>query len=307
MARISKKRFNLRLYLLAIVLTALAAALVTGLLILNSGARFFTYPTSEHGDIKFVGKVNDEGVPIKGKVYFTDGLSAEISDARAAGKSEGAEGLPVYYLKLTYSNGDIYEGETVYFLRHGSGKLTFAGGDRYEGDFVFNVMDGNGSYYYVGGDEYTGEFADNQKDGIGTYKWAADDNGNYDSYTGGYHNDMRSGEGVYTYADGSVFEGSYANDAKNGKGRLQFANGDLYEGDFVNDYRTGEGSYTWASGDEYIGEFYRNAITGYGTYNWTEGANRKDYTGYFENGKIVIINESDEDETSEGSEGETSD
>lgn len=299
MARISKKRFSLRIYLIAIVLTALAAVAVTVGIIMNSGARYTTYPTSEHGDIKFVGKVDKSGIPIEGTVYYADGLTAEVSKAKTAVKSQGEDGLEVYTIKLTYSNGDIYEGETVYFLRHGSGTLTFAGGDRYEGEFVFDDMEGKGSYYYLGGDEYTGEFADNQKSGQGTFKWAPEADGSFDSYTGRYQNDARNGEGVYTYADGTIFQGSYVNDAKNGQGSLQFPNGDSYTGEFVNDYRTGKGTYTWASGDSYTGDFYRNSITGYGTYSWIEGVNRRDYTGYFESGKIVLV---EEDEIAEGGE-----
>lgn len=314
MARTSKKRFGLRLYILAIVLTALVAVAVTIGIIINSGARYTTYPTSEHGDIRFVGKVDKDGVPTEGTVYYSDGLTAEVSSisdkskqaatssAAATSAVTSAQGenkdLPVYKIKLTYSNGDVYEGETVYFLRHGVGTLTFSGGDRYEGEFVFDSMDGEGSYYYLGGDVYTGEFAANQKNGRGIFTWSADDDGSYERYEGEYKNDLRSGDGVYTYADGSRFEGSYLSDAKNGSGKMVFANGDVYEGDFVNDYRTGEGSYTWASGDKYVGEFYRNAITGYGTYTWTEGTNRRDYTGYFENGKIVLI----EEEVGEGEE-----
>ncbi len=293
MARISKKRFNMRLYLLAILITALAAAGIAGGIILHTGARYKTYPTSEHGKIKFVGKVDKEGIPTEGTVYYADGLTAKVSQGKEASQKETDDRLPVYILKLTYSNGDIYEGETVYFLRHGEGTLTFAGGDRYEGAFVFDKMEGQGSYYYLGGDVYTGEFANDQKNGTGTYTWAANDDGSFDSYTGSYVDDLRSGEGTYTYADGSKFVGTYVNDAKNGKGSLYFANGDLYQGDFADDYRTGTGTYTWASGDQYTGDFYRNTITGYGTYLWTEGANRRDYSGYFENGKIVLIEETD--------------
>ena len=38
----------------------------------------------------------------------------------------------------------------------------------------------------------------------------------------------------------------------------------------------------------------RNAITGYGTYYWTTGSNRQSYTGYFENGKIVLVEDEPE-------------
>lgn len=296
MARISKKRFSKRLFLLAIIITAILATFTVGVVILSSGVRYTTYPTSEHGEIKFIGAVDDNEMPIRGTVYFADGLTAKIEPAKSSTvsstiKGENGETVNVYSLKLTYSNGDVYEGETVYFLRHGKGKMTYSGGDIYEGDFVFNNMEGYGSYYYLGGDSYEGEFVDNQKNGEGIFKWAPDEYDRYDCYVGSYQNDLRSGKGTYTYADGTVFEGYYANDAKNGKGTLKFANGDTYEGDFVNDYRTGSGAYTWFTGDQYVGDFYRNTITGYGSYTWNERGDRRDYTGYFENGRIVLIEE----------------
>ena len=76
MARISKKRFNARLYIIGIVLTALVATLAFVGYLLSSGLRYQTYPTSEHGDIKFLGTVKD-GVPVEGTVYYADGRSEE--------------------------------------------------------------------------------------------------------------------------------------------------------------------------------------------------------------------------------------
>lgn len=287
MARISKKRLNVRLYIAGIIVTALAAVGVFAGILLSSGLRYQTYPTSDHGDIKFLGKVKD-GVPISGTVYYADGTTAEVTDGKAA---KGSHTLETWVLTLTYSNGNVYEGETVYFLRHGEGKMTYAGGDVYEGEFCFDVMEGEGTYTYLSGDQYVGEFSDGKKNGQGVYKWAPLSDGTFDSYTGGYVNDMRDGDGTYIWADGTRYIGEYAADAKDGQGAMYFPDGAYYQGDFVADTRTGKGVYKWANGDLYEGEFYKNAITGRGTYTWSVNEERKSYTGYFENGKIVIVEE----------------
>ncbi|MBQ8288124.1 MAG: hypothetical protein IJX76_05050 [Clostridia bacterium] len=287
MARISKKRFNARLYIAGILITALVAVVVVAGVLLSSGLRYQTYPTSEHGDIKFLGEVRN-GVPISGTVYYSDGTTAEVSNGK---KADGAHEPETWQLTLTYSNGDVYEGECVYFLRHGQGKMTYAGGDVYEGEFIFDVMEGEGTYTYLSGDKYVGDFSDGKKNGKGIYTWAPLSDGTYDSYEGEYVDDMRDGEGTYIWADGSRYIGQYAADAKDGQGSMYFADGAYYQGAFVNDTRTGSGVYKWANGDVYEGEFYKNAITGMGTYTWSENEERKSYTGYFENGKIVIIDE----------------
>lgn len=287
MARISKKRFNKRLYAIGIAVTALIALGVFAWVLMSSGLRYQTYPTSEHGDIKFVGKVAD-GVPISGTVYYADGSTAEVVEGKAAKGEHEAE---TWVLTLHYSNGDVYEGETVYFLRHGEGEITYSGGDVYRGEFVFDDMEGEGTYTYLSGDVYKGEFADNKKNGKGIYTWAPLSDGTYDVYEGEYADDMRDGTGTYTWADGTRYVGEYTADAKDGEGSMYFPDGAYYQGSFINDTRTGSGIYKWANGDVYQGEFYKNAITGMGTYTWSVNEEKKSYTGYFENGKIVIIDE----------------
>ena len=62
-----------------------------------------------------------------------------------------------------------------------------------------------------------------------------------------------------------------------------------YTGDFVEGQRMGEGTYTWTNGDSYTGEWVDGTRTGYGTYTWPEG--RPSYTGYFKDGKIVVVDD----------------
>ena len=40
--------------------------------------------------------------------------------------------------KITYDNGDVYEGGWKYSMRHGWGKMTYNNGDVYEGEWENN-------------------------------------------------------------------------------------------------------------------------------------------------------------------------
>jgi hypothetical protein len=51
--------------------------------------------------------------------------------------------------KMTYKNGNSYEGDWVDDYRHGKGVFTWPDGSRYEGNFTSGRMggEGNGVYY----------------------------------------------------------------------------------------------------------------------------------------------------------------
>ena len=270
--------------ILLIPLCAVGILLTVYAAIWFSGTRYIRYRSADYGNIRFVGKVDSDGVPADGKVYYPDGRKADLSayESDALDFQDGGSVSGELYL-LEYDDDSEYIGQLQGLI---------PGGDVYEGSFVYGVISGSGSYYYVNGDIYAGDFRDGVKWGEGCYIWAAQ-GGDSDRYVGEYKNNMRHGKGVYTYADGGSYEGDYEYDAKNGKGIMKFASGDVYEGDFVDDQRSGKGTYTFASGDSYTGDFFRGQITGYGTYHWSSG-DRPDYTGYFQNGQIITVEEEQE-------------
>ena len=77
------------------------------------------------------------------------------------------------------------------------------------------------------------------------------------------------------------------NNIKLGYGKYVYSNGDVYEGEFKGDLRHGDGKYIWANGETYTGQFANGNMNGFGTYTWPTG--RASYTGYFENGLIVVV------------------
>ncbi len=274
------KKFSPTKYLIAIAVFAIALVLALVGIIHLSGVRYVKYEI-EDMTVKFLGKVNSNGEYISGDVYYSDGTKAKYSYDATTQKA-----------KLSYSTGDVYEGDIEMFLRHGTGTVIYSDTSIYTGQFLYDTICGNGTFYYVGGDIYEGELVDGLKHGSGVYTWPLNADRKGDKYEGEYHKDLRNGKGTYTWADGTVYTGDYVNDIKSGKGKMIFTNGDVYEGDFANDVRTGEGTYTFANGDVYVGQFQNNQITGYGVYTWaSENSTIKTYEGYFENGVPVTVPE----------------
>ena len=68
--------------------------------------------------------------------------------------------------KLTYSNGNVYEGEFKKGLPEGQGKQTFLSGDVYEGAFKNGYREGQGKYTFANGDVYyEGEWKNDDPEG----------------------------------------------------------------------------------------------------------------------------------------------
>ncbi len=252
----------------AVIIVLVLAFVFAGaayLTIYLSGYRVVRYQSPD-GETRFLGKVDKNGQPQSGTVYFADGRRAQ---------------LDLKNNKIEYSDDSVYVGQTKELLPDGKGKLTFVNGESYEGDFVAGEMTGYGTYIYSPaiGDKYEGFLKNGKREGKGKYTWS---DGSY--YEGGFKDDMKHGEGTFIWANGASYKGTFVNDVKDGRGVYVFANGDKYEGDFVSDVRTGTGTYTWQNGEYYTGEFKNNMMDGRGTYYWTSG---RSYEGTFKENKIV--------------------
>jgi hypothetical protein len=104
---------------------------------------------------------------------------------------------------VTYSDGSMYEGESnEHGMRHGKGRLTFANGDVYQGDFADDQMHGQGRYMYSNRSIYDGSFVEGQQHGSGTYEWAVGTR-----YVGPFANGQPHGHSGTLYFD---FKGNAA-------------------------------------------------------------------------------------------------
>ena len=106
-------------------------------------------------------------------------------------------------VRVTYYEGDIFEGTLRHRKYVGFGKYSWKNGGIYEGTFKKGKLNGKGKYTEANGETYEGEFKNNKYNGAGKYTWA----------------------------DGSTFDGVF----KNGQiisGRFTDAEGNLYSCSF---------------------------------------------------------------------------
>lgn len=161
--------------------------------------------------------------------------------------------------KLTWSNGDQYEGQFFAGLFQGTGKFISAGVSIYEGEFNQGYMSGKGLLVYENGVRYEGELKNNNFEGNG--KLTHTDGSVYE---GMFHNNEMMGTGKWIYSDKSIYIGEVKNGVFHGKGEWSLSNGNKYTGDFVDGKMQGNGIYKTHKGASYSGEFAENEFAGKG-------------------------------------------
>lgn len=273
---------------LMVIIWALALVLVTVIIVLALGYRY----TSDNG-IRFIGKVKD-GQPWSGSLKLPSGMTATLDKANN---------------KIIYENGDVYVGDIDVLCRDGKGVMTYKNGDKYEGEWRNDKVDGDGTFYYANNDIYSGEFVGGVRHGQGVMHWS-----NNDVYEGSFANNTMDGYGKYTWANGNTYEGYYQKDARHGEGTLVIKTGESmsrYEGNWANDKKSGNGVQEYDNGDRYSGKFiaglpdtrvtdengnfvlmedgrYQHGSEAIYTY-----ATGRQFTGYFEAGKQITVDNGD--------------
>lgn len=178
---------------------------------------------------------------------------------------DGRFALPVFHTRLTFTNGDTYEGEVVAGnRRHGKGVHRCSTGDFYDGEWKNNKRHGRGTMAYVRGLRYEGEWRDDKTHGEGMCVYE-----NGDRYIGDWQHDKRWGWGLYELASGDVYEGEWFDDMMEGRGEYNFEpknGGGKFSGEYGNGQRV-KGRYVNGDGTvEYVGEWKNGGRHGYGTY-----------------------------------------
>ncbi|MBQ4564475.1 MAG: hypothetical protein IJA58_08330 [Lachnospiraceae bacterium] len=94
-------------------------------------------------------------------------------DAVAGGKFTGtyADATKNGEGKITYDNGDVYEGPIVAGIAIGNGKITYKDGDVYEGLVINGLPEGAFGKLTKGGDVYVGGFSGGKIKGEGSFTW----------------------------------------------------------------------------------------------------------------------------------------
>lgn len=215
---------------------------------------------------KFVRDADGTSFSGTGKITWTNG---DVYDGTLVQGQRQGKGL------FIWANGQRYEGDWVQDTPSGKGRLLFANGNRFEGDVVAGIPQGTGRMQYASGDDYNGRFNAGVPDGRGLYTWK-----NGQTFDGEWKAERPNGQGILKFANGNVFEGSVVNGVPNGQGKLTFAAGGLYTGAVTQGEPEGQGSFNWPNGDQYVGLWKAGKKHGEGVFTWKSGER---WEGVYEN------------------------
>lgn len=219
----------------------------------------------------YEGEVNeDDERHGQGKMTYTNGnvYEGEWKDDNRNGKG-----------KMTWNDDNVYEGEWKDNKEHGKGKMTWNDGSVYEGEFKNGIYDGKGKSIESNGNVYEGEWEDGIKYGLMNvcedgYKFKGYFKKDrltcfYDViYPNGCH--FVSVSSFDENYEGEGVDGSYL-DPITGYGRMTYPNDDIYTGEWKEGEFNGKGKYIWKNGDVYKGCWKNGKKHGWGKMTYLSG------------------------------------
>jgi hypothetical protein len=138
--------------------------------------------------------------------------------------------------RVSWTNGDVYEGSLVQGHREGRGKFTWPSGQVYEGEWRGDAPNGHGVMKFANGNRYEGGIVNGIPNGSGKMEYA-----NGDSYSGDMVDGVPSGRGSFFWKSGDRYSGQWKAGLKEGNGSFSWSNGDRWEGVYRNDQQTDAG------------------------------------------------------------------
>lgn len=132
------------------------------------------------------------------------------------------------YGTKNYSHG-TYVGNLVLGVQEGNGKMTYNNGESYEGQIKQNELHGFGTFRWNNGDLYSGNYQNNKRQGKGVLRY-----GTGDLYEGDFLNDMKTGYGVYKWKEGTYYKGNFVDGQLQGDGKFYNKKGYCMSGTFEN-------------------------------------------------------------------------
>ncbi|TCS35955.1 serine/threonine protein kinase [Paucimonas lemoignei] len=119
--------------------------------------------------------------------------------------------------KVSWSNGNQFEGTLVQGSKEGKGRFVWNSGQRYSGDWAHDAPNGKGTFLFPDGSRYDGEVKDGLPHGQGTTKFK-----NGVVYTGNWVRGKSHGHGRYIWTDGSYWEGEFRDDKRTENGKMYY-------------------------------------------------------------------------------------
>ena len=224
---------------------------------------------------KYVGSIDANGNRQSTSQFDAGKMTYENGDVfEGFWKNDKATGLGV----MKYANGDDYRGSWANGKRQGTGKIQYSDGRIYNGNWIQDNKQGQGTMAYPDGSKYMGQWIDDKRNGPGAIQYK-----NKEEYHGEWVDDKRkNGHGTMIYSNDDQYQGNFVDDKRNGEGVIVYKNGDQYEGEWVNDMRQGEGLMDYSDGRRYKGNFVEDKIQGEGGMMYPDGST---YLGTWVDGK----------------------
>jgi len=146
-----------------------------------------------------------------------------------------------------------------FISRGGRARVTYQNGDVYEGDFsnTSKKKHGKGTYIFASSSE------EDDSESINTTKPM--------KYTGQYVSGMRQGHGTFTFPDGASYTGQFLFNAFQGLGTYTYANGDIYSGMWKNGKRHGSGTYVVKATESQLVGTWKDSELVRGTWHARDG------------------------------------
>ena len=230
------------------------------------------YPNGTYvGSIDANGNRQSTGQFDAGKMTYNNGDKFE-----GFWKNDKATGLGI----MTYANGDNYRGSWANGKRQGIGKIQYnkEDGRIYNGNWIQDNKQGQGTMAYPDGSKYMGQWIDDKRNGPGAISYK-----NKDEYHGEWDDDKRkNGNGTMIYSNDDQYQGNFVDDKRNGNGVIVYKNGDQYEGEWLDDMRQGEGLIDYSDGRRYKGNWVQDKIQGEGGMMYPDGST---YVGTWDDDK----------------------
>lgn len=232
------------------------------------------------------------------------GSDAQVADSTPPAGGKLTNNGSNVWGKLSFENGDTYEGELCNGQPNGKGTLIGANGSKYVGEFRYGQPHGKGTLSYKNGNEYVGEWRDGKRHGKGKLtftdgkKFEGEFVGgqpikgklyfpNGDKYKGPFLNGQPNGKGKWTYANGDVYRGEFRDGQPNGIGKLSYKNANKCEGEFRDGQLYGIMKLSYKNGNKYVGECLNGQPHGKGKLTTADG---NEYEGEFRDGKHISGN-----------------
>ena len=159
--------------------------------------------------------------------------------------------------RVTYANGEVFEGEYVDERRHGIGEYHYLDGSVYEGEFFKDRRQGFGIFTRTDGSIYEGEWDRDYIHGEGIWRWS-----DGSTYMGDNIDGKRTGRGVYITSHGDVYVGEFKGNSIHGEGTFTYNDGTRYEGQFRENLREGDAVFTYPNGVRDIGTWLNDKREG---------------------------------------------